>query len=110
MLGQLLPPKTALTLLKKRIESDINKKFDDFLLVYDKPNQSIEFHILDQIYPYEDRGAKLHSAIDSLLSMKLDKNHIIDIAVIDYKSKGKCCAKVAYRNAEGDKKQIELNI
>lgn len=110
MIGNFLPPKLGLKLLKNRIETDINKKFDDFMLVYDKQNESIDFHILGERYPYVDKGAKLHAAIDSLISMKLDKNHQIDIAVIDYKSKGDSMATVAYKDNEGKKKKIELKL
>lgn len=110
MIGNLISPKLGLKLLKTRIETDINKKFDDFMLVYDKQNGSIGFRILGEQYPYEDKGAKLHSAIDSLISMKLDNNHRIDIAIIEYKSKGDSMAKVAYRDGDGNKKRIELKL
>lgn len=110
MIGNLISPKIALTLLKKRIEKDINKKFDDFILLYDKPAKNIEFHILNKVYPYVDTGAKLHHAIDTLLKAKLDDNQQIDLAIIEYKSGGDTCAKVAYRDKENNKKQIELTL
>ena len=110
MLGQLISPKIAITLLKKRIESDLNKKFDDFILLYDKQNKNIEFHILGTVYPYVDQGAKLHHAIDTLLETKLDSKATIDLAIIEYKTHGTTCAKVAYKDAENNKKQITVNL
>lgn len=84
-----LTPDKGLKILKGAIEQTLNKKIENFEMIYNKPKQTVAFKIFNpdgssKLYDY-DESKKLCIILDQSLKDKVTTDQTLDYAIVRYK-------------------------
>jgi len=108
-INSLFPPRAGLKIVKGMIIKQLGFKFDDYRIVYYPHEEKLDYRIEGKDYFHDDDG-KLARLIKAYAEAKLKTEDTLDVAIIDYREKDNCEAKIAYRDQKNEKQLLTIKF
>lgn len=113
VLSGLMPSSVIIKLLHHRIEEELGRKIDNFVMHYNALEEEIFFDIVidgqKRKYPFEN-GKKYIDIGKKLIASKAGVNDSIDYCMLSYKEKQPTTAKIFFTTEKGEKQQTKITL